>query len=269
MRLLIAILSLVLCLSEESAAQALGGTDPLLEEVSRRNIPTIDFFLERLNSAVGAKDQTKAQKDIISLFFPKKIDDEKAQKAFLDSIVVFADSVIAGKGRRYELESDKAFCEVECQFVYAKKNVPIKLFFQKKEKASDEYCWKLAGVSGLKRLRLYSDKSFSLGPVDNEVNFIILEDIFSVRKNTDRIADMRAETRQVDEMWMFFGLVHSGALKFAGVKEVRYHLFGVAGHYLVVSEIKKFDIHSGWLITSLLPYKKDMKKEELKYLTEK
>ena len=115
------------------------------------------------------------------------------------------------------------------------------------------HCWRWAvfDINGLKDSGLLNDVGvLQISPVEHEINFIGLESIFL--HNYSQIETTRKTNLKIDGLSFFYGLIHSGELRYLGCKRVEFHCGQIPEYFFIVKEIIRMQsTNSGWLITSL------------------
>lgn len=228
------------------------GQTSLLDAQFNATVKSVDEFMARFNgieSKPGVANEGESRRNNILALFDYTIESRTSSlENFKNTLTEFV-STIDERNVQLQLVDVNAWSEVKTKFIYGKKSLKITLVMHLEHINNDEKRWVIAGVRGLEQAGLY-DKGLSvISPVEHELHFMGLSDLFL--QNKSLIASCRSSQRDIDELSMFLGLTMCGSLKFSEVSDVEFHFTNVPGFIFTIREIMREGSNCGWLITDL------------------
>lgn len=219
------------------------------------HVKSLDEFIQRFNGhelypLIENDSSNIIQTTRASLFDYDLIKD----LSVADSVPSLYEQFIVSLGNdttMISIESPENWIEVLCEFNWKAASVTLPLMMQLEEDADHNWRWAIIGVRGVEEQGLLGDGNVvQISPVEHELNFMGLSDIFS--NNTSRISSTRKSGIVLDTLSYFYGLLASGKLKYIGCNGVEFHCNQVPGYSFTVKEINRLkSTNSGWLINSL------------------
>lgn len=226
------------------------------EELLRLRVKQIDEFMRRFNLELdwqGEKiascyDTVKCKK-YIKFLFDQNMRNDSLLEAVIDK---FATNVVLNKIKTNYKDNDW-YAEVVCKFLYCGKKYDLSLFLKTEHIEDYKYKWVFCGVrSNLLNTTPFNENSKSIiSPVDNEMNFMSLGEIFS--KDAANIAVYVGKNQQINDLSVFVFLVKNKLIDFVSMEEIKYHFFQVPGYVFTVQHFERKNANMGWLISFILP----------------
>lgn len=237
------------------SGQILIGSHELDDMFYDAHVKSLDEFIQRFNGRelsplVKNNDANRIRTNRLLLFDSEltkdiKLNDsipslyeEFVHKVSVDSIII-------------SIENPNNWIEAICEFKWKDSIKTLTLKMQLEEDVNHCWRWAIFDIDGLKDSGLLEDEGIlQISPVEHEINFIGLESIFL--HNYSQIETTRKTDLNIDRLSFFYGLIHSGELRYVGCKRVEFHCGQVPGYSFIVKEIIRMQsTNSGWLITSL------------------
>ena len=225
--------------------------DMTLEKEFGYRVKSINEFIARFNGYETKpdipKDSLARRNNIISLFDIDMSHEGLDDKEFRQEIMAFVDSASTWEGKIC-LDSE-ALAEATCRVKYNKQEYLLSMFLKREISRTGQDKWSVTGLRGLRALGLYNDKRLTISPVDHEIYFISLQDIF--QENKPLVPFIRSNDKEIDELSFFFALCMTGAMDFVQIEGLKIHFWAVPGYAFEINEINREGSNSGWLITKL------------------
>jgi len=259
-KLLCTTLSLLACNLAFSQVQL---DDVMMNKLFEARVKTFDEFLARFNGTesfpgIKADDTDYRNKNILSVFDFNARED---RKSYFAEIMEFADSVRLLPQPLCASDS-LVFAEARCKVTYDGKHIGLNLIMKQETAAKNLLRWSIIGLYGF--LDTESVKKRSISPVENEINFMELDDC--INSDYKNIVAYVSNGHKVDQLSYLLGLIRSKQVRFVQCERVTYHVFSVPGYYFKVEEVNRKDTNAGWLITSLKKQNRETKENSIKNL---
>lgn len=259
---------LPLCISAQAVFP-----DMTMEIDFKAQVKSMEEFQARFNGTerkpgtdMGNDSLTRVN-NLISLFDFKMDKGGLSKEAFYKKVNSFVDSVII-TNTKFDMLSPLLFSECKCKFFYKGKGVRITLILQKEILEKNKYRWSLVGVKGLSEAGIISTtKIYSISPVEHEINFIGLQDLFN--ENPTHAFGYKSKDACIDQLSVLLTLIQEKAIKFDIVEEQVFHYLGIPGFVFTIKEIARSGGNSGWLINSFSQMTRKEKSNYIKQLYEK
>lgn len=224
----------------------------MLDAVFNATVKSVDEFMARFNgleNKPSVANEGESRRNNILALFDYTMESRTSSIENLKKTVNEFVSTVDERNVQLKLVDANAWSEVETKFVYDKKSITVTLVMHLEHINKEEKRWVIAGVRGLEKAGLY-DKGLSvISPVEHELHFMGLSDLF--QQNKSLIPSCRSSQRDIDELSMFMGLAMGGSLKFSDVSDMRFHFTTVPGFIFTIREIMREGSNCGWLITDL------------------
>lgn len=242
-------LLLMLVLSATAFAQTPVGDYDLLQ--FRMRVKQIGEFMARFNQDqippnLMPGDTLLRHKAFVMLFDRDLIDRRQ------DEVWQLVQRMVADE-RRLSFTDTTWSAEATCNVTLQGKPNRLTLTLRIEHVDGYRYKWVIDGASGA-ALALNPHKSnpgLRISPTDNELNFISLRNI--TQNEYPNILNYKSAGSRMDGLSVFMALVKSGSLKINYVEELQY-FFDAPGYRLVVSNFRRDDLNSGWLISDFAMY---------------
>jgi hypothetical protein len=233
------------------------------ETVLKMRVKQLDEFVSRFNyekdiegKSINNKQDTAMRKRYIINLFNKDL--------FVDlndslkwEYLRFVETVINPESPVYLHFSDSNWqAEAVCQAIFKGKPTLISLFLKTDKVSDNEYKWAISSVEG-EMFNLKPNKQnqgIRISPVDNELGFMNISDIFSV-DNCKNIVNYSITGYSVDKLSAFNTLVYNGLLKIEHVRKIIYHFEQAPDYIFTVEHFERNSDNVGWLISSLINLK--------------
>ena len=243
--------------------------DMAMEADFKAQVKSLEEFQARFNGIekkpgtdMGVDSLTRAS-NLISLFDFKMDKGGLTQESFKNKLYSFVDSVIS-TNTSFDMLGPSLFSECLCKFLYKGKPVKITLILKKEPLGKDKYRWALTGVKGLKKAGvIMTENTYSISPVEHEVYFIGLQDLFN--ENPSHAFGYKSRDNSIDQLSVLLTLVQEKIIKFDIVEDQVFHYTGVPGFVFTIKEKARTGGNSGWLINS---FTQMSEKEKTNYIKE-
>ena len=238
--------------------------DMTLNDDFLAQVKSLEEFQNRFNGtekkpgSVVGNDSLSRVNNLISLF-DFQIDKKGINKEqFRNKIYEFVDSVLINHVQ-FDMISPMLWCECNCLFKYQGKNKHITLILQKESFNNGIYRWAIVSVKGLEKTNIIPEHFYSISPVEHEIYFIGLQDLFN--ENPSHAFGYRAKSVKIDQLSVLLTLVQTGSIKFDIVEKQTFHYLGVPGYVFTIKEFSRTGQNSGWLISDFKKMNIKEKKE--------
>lgn len=235
--------------------QILIGSHELEDLFYDAHVKSLDEFIQRFNGRefspiVQINDTNRIRTNRLLLFDSDIMKDIKLNDSIPSIYEEFVHQVSADS-ITISIENPNNWIEAICEFKWKESIKTLTLKMQLEEDVNHCWRWAVFDINGLKDSGLLNDEGvLQISPVEHEINFIGLESIFL--HNYSQIETTRKTDLKIDGLSFFYGLIHSGELRYLGCKRVEFHCGQIPGYFFIVKEIVRMkSTNSGWLITSL------------------
>ena len=142
------------------------------------------------------------------------------------------------------------YAAVNCTMNYKGKNFPVILTMKNEGSYKSGFKWIIESASPdfFKSTSSHKDSTKSIGPMNHELGFMGLFNVFNDAKN---ITEYTSKNFIPDNFSVFLFLVKSGEIKYVQVNSVKYHFLQLKNWIFTVEYFNRNDNNSGWLISSL------------------
>lgn len=228
--------------------------DKVLNHLFTRNVKTLSELIRRFNgieSHPDIKGDSMSRANNIYALVSQDIDHRGlSDEEYMRFVYTFADDVIKWGG---ELNgtTGNMWAETKCDFKLNGKPLRLTIILKQETKPNGDIRWCIAGVKGLQEGGVYDDKTYSISPVDHEINFITFDDYFNHNRKIS--AGLRSSTHAIDELSMFLGLLHCEQFKFINTAETKFHFLDIPGYIISVASSKRSSDMGGWAISTIEP----------------
>ncbi len=233
-------------LSAHSQILASKGT---LDFLFARNVKSVNEFVNRFNGIEShpdiPDDALSRRNNILALINPEIDTGGLKKDKFKNLVITFADDAAAWNGR-LDIGSENFFAELPCNFRYGSKPFGATLLLRRENSDKGNPRWAIAGVKGLREAGFYSDLFVGISPVDHEMEFVGLDDLFNINRNL--VSSMKSQYRPVDELSMFLGLAQNPNFKFINSRKLRLHFLDVPGYIFSVCQSDNKEDLGSWMI---------------------
>lgn len=244
--------NLILLLSLFLMSLSANAQSSMLDAVFNATVKSVDEFMARFNgieSKPGVTNDGDSRRNNILALFDYKMESRSSSIKSLEKDVNDFIASVDGRNVQLRLVDADVWSEVETKFQYGKQSINITLVMHQERINKEEKRWVIAGVRGLTDARLYDKGASIISPVEHELHFMGLSDLFL--QNKSLIPSCRSSQREIDELSMFMGLAMCGALKFTDTSDVKFHFTTVPGFIFTIREVMREGNNCGWLITDL------------------
>ena len=259
MRLGILLLMLCTCMLQAVGQNHL--PDMTMERDFAAQVKSIDEFMARFNGVETNPEVTTdslRRDNILALFDYDMSHNGMGDEAFKNLLMRFSRIAIESDSK-LSIDGPGTYAEADCLIKYAGEKQHITLIMVREQTDKGTLRWALAGLKGLEQMGLYDEKRIIISPVDHEIHFMSLQDLF--QENCDIIPSLRSVNKDIDELSMFFGLCMAKTIEFQIVDDLKFHFTEVPGFVFTVEEKGRRGVNSGWLITRLLEIHSDDEKQ--------
>lgn len=237
--------------------------DFTLKRDFQAQVKSVDEFIARFNgdeSKPGIKnDDAKRRNNIIALFDARMSHEGQPDTTFRRRLSEFIATCTDWDGR-LAITGNGTCAEAECKIKYQGKMFSVTLLLRREPTAkTGGLRWGITGIRGLSALGIYSDKRLTISPVDHEVHFLSLKDLFGA--NRSLVPAMRSSAKEIDDLTMFLTLVMAKAVDFVQVERLRFCFTDVPGYVFRIEDIGREGTNSGWLITQFKEITEEEKPE--------
>lgn len=240
---------------DSATAQILLSSHEFEDQLYNAHVKSLDEFIQRfngveLNPLVAHDNDNKVRATRYSLFdyeLIKTADQNDSIPSIYENFIydIEADSIMLS------IEDSHNWVEASCEFNWNDTSKIVSLKLQLEE--DDNHCWRwcIVGINGLEDSGLLDENGIlQISPIEHELNFIGLASLFL--HDSMKFVKTKKTGISIDKLSYFYGLVHSGSLKYNRCKGVELHCEQIPGYSFVVKEINRLkSSNSGWLIVSL------------------
>lgn len=223
-----------------------------LDYLFERNVKSIDEFINRFNGTEAnpdiPNDSLSRRNNILALFNPDMDTNGRNKEDFRKFVFDFADKSVAWQGK-INIASENTFMELPCDFSVNRKQFRATLLLKRENDNKGNSRWAIVGIRGLLEAGLYSTKFTGISPVDHEMEFVGLSDLFNLNKRL--VPAMTSQYRNIDELSLFLGLIQSPDFKFIGSRDLKVHILDIPGYILSLSKSSKDYDMGSWFINRL------------------
>jgi len=219
----------------------------------------LNQFIRRFNNLEDEKGNPKKWSD--TLLYNNEIRKEfikilfDLQNTNLQNNVkeIFIKEVTDKKSPQFiQLHKFQWFAEVNCTFIYKKKQENITLVMKLQEEKTGSK-WVISNAKNQRWTNLFAEDTISsdllfLHPMSHELEFTNMHKIFQTPENLQHYA---VREYQNNFLTVFFYEIKNNDLKFETIKNVKFHFFQIQNWYFSVSFFNRTGYNSGWLIDNL------------------
>jgi len=222
------------------------GTNPMLNHLQAARVNSLNEFIHRFNAEeipdhIPLSDTTDIRKlCLAALFDINQLDSNSIPQAEEFIRRVLESNILLN------LHDSNIYAETHCRFLYGKREVDINVVLQYDEVKPDIYRWAIVGANGLLEAGLI-DTAYggAISPVQNEVNFLELEQAFPhLYANTP-------PGTKIEQLSSLMALLSTKTLRYQFCKGITYHCYAVPGFHFTINQKNRLTGNSGWLITSV------------------
>lgn len=159
---------------------------------------------------------------------------------------------------------DNWYAEVNCRFLFKDTGKPknVSLIMQKEETVNHRYKWVFRSLKDhfTDTVKL-PDSIFFISPVNNELFFSSLYQVFKEKKN---IVQYAYNDYKPDDLGILFYLAKNGKINLENINSITYHFLELDNWGFTVNFFNRKGYNSGWLISGVFKLT-DKQKEKYKY----
>lgn len=217
-------------------------------------IKSVDEFVQRFNGKelhpdIETDSTDNNESNLWSLFDYDILRSDGAEKTDFEMIKGFISTVLSD-GIQMRLNSEKVVAVAELSATVLGFSVDLSMSLQQQMIDTQHIRWAIVGVEGLFSSGIFNlDEHNVISPIQHEINFMALEDIFSL--NSQDIFGYRGNQNKLDELSVFLTLARVGMVKIKDIAKVVIHCNEVPGYSFRIEECVRRGNNSGWLITGL------------------
>lgn len=213
------------------------------------------------NQTIKNDYERERKKSIISLF------NFEDSTIFNDKTEEFINYVCNDSNYTHlDFNDDNWYANVNCSVKFKSKAQNINLILKKEGDSKVGFKWVISGVHApfIDLKSQYSDTVVFIGPMNHELSFMGLFDVFNDYEN---ISEYTFKEYEPDNLSIFLFLVKSKEIKYVRVNSIQYHFLQIPNWIFTVDYFNRPYTNSGWLISSVLNVnnleKKEYKKNNL------
>jgi hypothetical protein len=216
-------------------------------------VKQLDQFMNRFNNKenIFAGDEvkndslTQRKRTLISLLnhedselFIKRTED------FIDYICNDSNHILL------DYSDDHWYAKVNCTLQYNDKEKNAFLTLKKEGDMKTGFKWVIVGVNAsfIDVRPAYYDTAKFIGPMNHELGFMGLFNIFNDYKN---VAEYAYRDFEPDDLSVFFFLIKTKEIQYVKVNSIQYHFLQVTNWIFTVDYFNRPSSNSGWLISSV------------------
>lgn len=222
----------------------------LLNDYFAAHIKSLDEFFRRfsLEEVTPGLENATAERRILSLFDLKMSHEGASDSQFREDLREFV-SCIEKQRAHVDIHSSLINVYAQTRIKCNGKNASVTIRMKNEPLDSVRNRWSIAGVEGLEKAGILdTNHYYAISPVDHELHFISLSDLFELRRE-DMLA-FRSMDAPIDPLTFFLTMGMVGKISVDHVEREFVECRAINGYIFTVEEQNRFDKNSGWLITS-------------------
>jgi len=236
----------------------------------KMRVKQMDEFEARFNyeqdlegrSILDSTNNIEMRKKYVLSLFDENLFEQNLSDSILNLYNDFLNSVVNEKNPIYIRFTDADWiAHVECNVTLNGRPEKIFISLQTEKIKKYEYKWVIIGAKGsvLALTPTKSNPGIMISPVDNELNFMNLQNITGT--NNKDVINYSFSGYETDQLTVLNTLIYTGQLKILNAQKVVYYYFQVPDYIFKVEHFERDSDNVGWLIAEIINVKNKKKKE--------
>lgn len=225
--------------------------DLMLGKIFSTQVKSIDEFIQRFNGDESSEDVTDSVQgrlhNLIALFDYHTLRESMPDTVVKQKVLNFIDCVEQSNAKIRLTDADM-YAEVKTQAIVLGKNVDLSLILQSQNYGNNQTRWAIIGTKGLADANIIDTVRFyGINPVEHEIHFMGLEDIFE-KDNNSHLIGYRGKDTSVDELSVLFALGMTDNVRISEIEKLTMHCLEVPGYVFTIDEHNNL----GWCISGFM-----------------
>ena len=222
--------------------------DMMLEKNFLTQVKSIDEFIQRFNgNESDATDSIGRIRDLIALFDYRMPKENVADSVFKQNVLDFV-NCIEKHNTKIQLTDADMYAEVKSKATVLGKDIDLTLILQSQNYGNDRTRWAIIGAKGLADANIIDTVRFyGISPVEHEICFMGLGDIFETSNNSNLIG-YRGKNTPVDELSVLLTLGMTDNVRISIVEKLTMHCLEIPEYVFTIDERSQSN-NEGWRIS--------------------